>query len=120
MADDATNVLVNSATKTQTDQDKISLLGKADDVIGILANYFGVLGIPGAAQIFAALKLALEKPTPSSLSDLVERLDQLAKGTWDNPPAPWFIVLSERPFGLTYDPSNRPIRFRERLAAAAL
>jgi hypothetical protein len=55
----------------------------------------------------------------NSLSDLVERLDQIARGTWDAAPDPWSVVLSRRKFGLTYDPANRPIGFRDRLSAAA-
>jgi hypothetical protein len=56
-----------------------------------------------------------------SLSDLVERLDQIAKGTWDKTPDPWLVTRSKRPEdGLTYDPSGRPVGFRDRLAAAAV
>ena len=54
-----------------------------------------------------------------SLSDLVERLDQIGRGTWNSAPDSWNVVLSQRKFGLTYDPTNRPVSFRNCLAAAA-
>lgn len=60
-------------------------------------------------------------PQQYSLSDLIERLDQIAKGTWNKTPDPWSVVLEKRPeYPLIYDPSIRPVGFRDRLAAAAL
>lgn len=76
-----------------------------------------------ARDLFSTLNLPAFPGKDYRLSHLVQRLDQISKGDWPTPPSPWseyLRVFTE--LGIVYDPDprDRPIGFRDRLAAAAV
>jgi hypothetical protein len=77
MAEDAVIKLLNdfNAKLDAADKDKFSLLGKADNVIGVFANYIGVVG---AVVSFIQLLIQIfSKPGPSDLNVLAGLLAEV-------------------------------------------
>jgi hypothetical protein len=69
-------VLVQGCPKTAEDDEKFALFGKLDDVIGVLANYFQVLGLSGVGPLVSLAISALQKPTPSPEIAILEHIGQ--------------------------------------------